>query len=241
MGEARRVIIADDDLTQLEEMVTLVSQLRPDWQIVATAGDVDSVVAATEKFAPEILLLDIHMPGADDVGWVSDLPLGVAIVFVTGDPNCAVQAFESSAVDYVVKPVTPLRLSLALDRAFSGSRSSPPAVLSEPFVPLLWLTASSGPETLVISVDDIYFLQSDKKYTRVTTKSREGLVRSGISGLQRRLDPRVFVRIHRGALLNMKHVHSVRKDLLGRMRVHLIDRPESLLVSKPFEHIFRAF
>ncbi|MDB5819310.1 MAG: response regulator transcription factor [Rhizobacter sp.] len=242
-SDALRVVIAEDDSAQLDQLVKMVSELKSSWRIVATAQDARTVLQAVDDHAPDLLILDIHLPDASGLDWAKALPSGLDVIFVTGDPDFAVQAFESAAVDYVLKPLSPRRLKMALDRvqaqprrpsngadtAFTGSPSE-----------LTWITAARGHDTLVVAINDIFYLQSDQKYTRIVTATADALVRTGISELQKRLNPSFFVRIHRSVIVNLRFIESAKRDALGRLRVHLRGRPETLTVSKPYEQVFRT-
>ncbi|MDB5999892.1 MAG: DNA-binding response regulator [Rhizobacter sp.] len=242
-SDALRVLVAEDDPAQLSMLVSMVGELKSSWRIVATAQDVRTVLKAVDEHAPDVLILDIHLPDASGLDWAKALPHGVAVIFVTGDPDFAVQAFESAAVDYVLKPLNARRLKMALDRVGTTSRRAPAQgdfASSHASNELHWLTAARGQDALVVPVTDIFYLQSDQKYTRIVTATADALVRTGISELQKRLNPAFFVRIHRSVIVNLRFVDSAKRDALGRLRVHLRGRPESLTVSKPYEHVFRT-
>ena len=245
-SDALRVVIAEDDSAQLDQLVRMVGELKSSWRIVATAQDARTVLQAVDDHAPDLLILDIHLPDASGLDWAKALPSGLDVIFVTGDPDFAVQAFESAAVDYVLKPLSPRRLKMALDRvpgqASRAARSlgGPDAPPGSPAATSTWITAARGQDTLVVATDEIFYLQSDQKYTRVVTASADALVRTGITELQKRLSPSLFVRIHRSVIVNLRFVESAKRDALGRLRVHLRGRPETLTVSKPYEQVFRT-
>ncbi len=238
-----RVVVSEDDPVQLEALVSMVRQIKPHWNIVGTAQDVPSVLRSLDDLAPDLLILDIHLPGANGYEWMRSLPGDVPTIFVTGDPGFAVQAFETAAIDYVLKPITPRRLKIALDRAASDPRVAPGPSVPAPQDangPLGWVTMSRGTDVLVVATSDICYLQADQKYTRVVTLQSEGLVRTGITELHRRLDDKVFVKIHRSVIVNLRFVGSIKRDLFGHLEVHLSGRKDVLKVSKNFQHVFRT-
>jgi DNA-binding LytR/AlgR family response regulator len=248
MQERRvRVVIADDDEVQLNSLRTMIESLRPNWQIVGGARDAKQLGELIEQCAPNILVLDIHLPGgakseaAFDV--LASLNYRCGVVFVTGDPNLAVQAFELAVADYLVKPVRAARLNAALDRAawvaFAPGEGINPGV-SQPSSRLRWLTACKGLDTVVIPSDDVVYLQAERKYTKIFYGRSSALVRQGITQMEAMLDPDAFARVHRSTVVNLKHVDLARRDEMGRLRLHLVGRSETLLVSRPFEHMFRA-
>ena len=218
--------------------------LKPDWQIVAAVQNVADALNAIESQAPDLLVLDIHLPGTAGPEWIRDLDAGLPIVFVTGDPDFAVHAFEAAAVDYVLKPVTMRRLKTALDRAAAdprvGGRRGGIAGAGGDDGSLTWMTMSRGNDVLVVPTTQIVYLRADQKYTRVVTERGEGLVRAGISELASRLNPQVFVKVHRSVVVNLSYIASVKKNMLGYLEVHLTGRSEVLKVSKSFQQVFRS-
>lgn len=250
MPNARRlrVLIAEDDPQQQAWLRESIAMLQPDWQVVAVTGDVGATIEAIESQAPDLLLLDIHLPGADGAGWIDSLDANLNIVFVTGDPEFAVHAFERAAIDYALKPLTLKRLKTALDRALQnpklGLAKGVPGVeasAQEHEVDRLnWLTVSRGNDVLVVPIDEILYIQADLKYTRVISMRGEGLARIGISELSDRLPASRFARIHRGAVVNMSQIASVKRNELGQMDVRVKGREELLRVSKSFQHVFRS-
>lgn len=237
-----KVLVAEDDPSQRDALIELVTALRPNWSVVAGVGSVAEVEAAVDGLAPDLCLIDIHLQGSDDPNWIKSLAADLAVVYVTGDPEFAVHAFDSDAIDYVLKPITARRLKRALDRA-----SQDPRVVgrSAPVGPdggrelLTRVTMSRGTETIVVMPQDIAYLEADMKYTRVVTARGAGLVRMGINELCTRLPADQFVRIHRRHVVNLKFVDSVKRNEFGYMEVFLLGRSEVLRVSKSFQQVFR--
>jgi DNA-binding LytR/AlgR family response regulator len=242
--KAVKVLIAEDDVVQRTALVDLVTSLRPQWRIVATVSTVAEVNIAVDSLIPDLCLIDIHLSGTDDSSWIKTLAWDQAIIYVTGDPDHAVHAFDSNAVDYVLKPITARRLKAALERAEQDPRlgarqqSAADGNTGQPY--LSRITMSRGPDTLVVMRDDIVFLEADAKYTRVATLRSSGLVRVGLNELSSRLPSDQFVRIHRSHIVNLRFIERVKRNDLGHLEVHLNGRPEVLRVSKPHEYLFRS-
>lgn len=239
-----RLLIADDDPAQLAGLVEAIAEFRPEWKIVATARTVDEVLRGVDNEAPDLLLLDIHLPGSEDGSWVHRLRPGMPVVFVTGDPGFAVHAFDYLAIDYLLKPVTRARLRAALDKAAADERvkrvaRSASVGHGEDNGPV-WLAMSRGTDVVLVEPNEVIYLHADLKYTRLVTRRGEGLVRSGITELTGTLDPRQFVRIHRSVVVNLKFVESVKRTELGHLEVHLTGRAEVLKVSKTFQGVFKT-
>lgn len=243
-----RLMIAEDDLSQREALINWLSELRPTWRVVATPSSVPEVLAALEEHAPDLSLIDLHLPGETGTDWAKSLDGRTPVIFVTGDPDFAVHAFDIAAIDYVLKPMTMRRLRVALDRAMHDPRlarrfeklpgaAGPDGAVSE----LKWITMSRGTDVLLVRPDEVIYLEADLKYTRVVSTRGDGLVRTGLSDLCERLSADHFVKIHRSIVLNLSFVASVRRSELGHLEVHLFGRSEILRVSKTYQASFKTF
>jgi DNA-binding LytR/AlgR family response regulator len=162
-----------------------------------------------------------------------------------------VAAFDQGAVDYVLKPVSAARLFTAVSR-LKQRLGTPPARLdatlsglagaSAPAAArqyLRWINASVGQNVKLITVDEVSYFQADNKYTRVVTGEGEALIRKPLKELVEELDPNQFWQIHRSTLVNAASIAGVTRDFRGRMLVKLKSRPETLLVSDSYTHLFR--
>lgn len=234
-----KVVVAEDDPLQQAHVVALIHELRPAWQVVARVDSVAQVVQAVAQHKPDLLLLDIHMKDSDEPSWLNALSGNMAVIFTTGDPSFAVDAFEVAAVDYVLKPLTRDRLSRAFDRLYNRPADAR-ATARQPSMPLATITAARGTDMVVYQTSEIHYLQADNKYTRVVMADQEGLVRTPIAEFEQLLDEKFFKRIHRSTLLNFRFVERVRRDDMGRLRVKLYGMSEELTVSKPYELQFRV-
>jgi DNA-binding LytR/AlgR family response regulator len=237
-----RALLAEDDAVQRDSLVDLITTLRPNWQVVAAASTVAETLEAIDSMVPDVCLIDIHLAGDDNPDWIRSLAPDLSVIYVTGDPDHAVHAFDSRAIDYVLKPITARRLNAALERAEQDPRLI--ARLARNSAEggagyLQRITVSRGNDALIVMRDDIVFLEADTKYTLVATPRASGLVKMGINELSSRLPRDQFVRIHRSHVVNLRFIDRVRRNELGHMEVHLNGRSEVLRVSKPYEHLFR--
>jgi len=235
-----KVVVAEDDPAQQAHVVELIHELRPAWQVVARVDSVAQVVHAVALHKPELLLLDIHIKDSDEPSWLGALSESVSVIFTTGDPSFAVNAFDVAAVDYVMKPLTRERLARSFDRLFKRTADTGRAAARHPVLPLATITAARGTDMVVYQTSEIYYFQADNKYTRVVMADQEGLVRTPIAEFEQLLDNSFFKRIHRSTLLNFRFVERVRRDDMGRLRVKLYGMPEELTVRKPYELQFRV-
>jgi DNA-binding LytR/AlgR family response regulator len=243
-------IVAEDEQTLRHQLVEQLGQLWPELDIVGEAADGVQALRLLDERKPDVLFLDIQMPGATGLEVARQASGRVHVVFVTAYDQHAVAAFDQGAVDYVLKPVSAARLFTAVTRV-KQRLGTPPvrldaalgqisATLSAPGrQPLRWINASVGQNLKLITVDEISYFQADNKYTRVVTHDGEALIRKPLKELVEELDPGQFWQIHRSTLVNATAIAGVTRDFRGRMMVKLKSRPETLLVSDTYTHLFR--
>lgn len=243
-------IVAEDEATLRHQLVEQLSQLWPELAIVGEAADGVQALRLLDEHRPDVLFLDIQMPGATGLEVAREASGRCHVVFVTAYDQHAVAAFDQGAVDYVLKPVSPARLFTAVSRV-KQRLGTPPAHL-EPTLSqiaagsqsparqfLRWINASVGQNLKLITVDEIAYFQADNKYTRVVTVEGEALIRKPLKELVEELDPNQFWQIHRSTLVNATSIAGVTRDFRGRMLVKLKSRQETLLVSDSYTHLFR--
>jgi DNA-binding LytR/AlgR family response regulator len=238
----------------------------PELRVVARAANGIEALRLIDEEAPEVVFLDIRMPGLtglDVAARLVDSPKPPHIVFVTAYDQYAVEAFEHSAVDYLLKPVnierlerTVAKLKTRLKPASPAEGAVPAAVLqallaqlaaptpapaaAAAAAPLQWIRASQGEETRLIPIEDVIYFQSNDKYTSVFVADGESLIRTPISKLREQLDEQQFWQIHRSVIVAARHVAGTRQDFRGRLMVQLKGRPEQLVVSRNYVDLFRG-
>lgn len=237
-------LIADDEPNLSAELASRLTRFWPELQIVAMPRDgVDALAQLNEK-RPDFAFLDIRMPGIDGLK-VAQMVSGVRIVFVTAYDSHAVEAFEASAVDYLLKPVTDERLLRCIARL--QQHSAPPtadaraaaASLHRETAPIRWLTVGVKDATKLVSIDDVLFFQATDKYTEAVTSEHRHLIRTSLKELLPRLDGDRFVQVHRGVIVAYAAIDRIERDLLGRMRIHLIGHDAVLPVSRAYTGLFK--
>jgi DNA-binding LytR/AlgR family response regulator len=243
-----RALIAEDEPKLREQLAERLTQLWPELELVAAVGDGNDAVRALEQHRPNILFLDIQMPGLSGLDVARYASNRCHVVFITAYDEYAVAAFEQGAVDYVLKPFNAARLGVAIGRV-KEKLATPPADLSELLLRLTgishqgsylrWINASLGKAVRLITVDEICYFQADNKYTRVVTPNAESLIHKPIKDLAEELDPAVFWQIHRSTLVNVNAIESVGRNARGALFVKLKQRAESLPVSDAYVHLFR--
>lgn len=245
-------LVAEDEATLRHQLIEQLGQLWPELDIVGEATDGVQALRLLDERQPDVLFLDIQMPGATGLEVARQANGRCHVVFVTAYDQHAVAAFDQGAVDYVLKPVAAARLFTAVSRV-KQRLGSPPARLDATLSqlaapagaaatgrqPLRWINASVGQNLKLITVDEITYFQADNKYTRVVTGEGEALIRKPLKELVEELDPGQFWQIHRSTLVNATAIAGVTRDFRGRMLVKLKARSETLLVSESYTHLFR--
>ena len=201
-----------------------------------------------ERHRPDVVFLDIEMPGMTGLDVARHASGRSHVVFITAYDAHAVAAFERGAIDYVLKPYDDARLMLTIDRVRQRLGSDPPSMqaLLEELARraprrdwLRWINASVGSDVRLITVDEICYFQSGDGYTRVFTQDGECLIRLSLKELLEQLDPACFWMIHRSTIVNANAIAGVTRDLRGRLSVKLKTRAEKLSVSEAHERLFR--
>jgi DNA-binding LytR/AlgR family response regulator len=263
-GTAIRALIAEDEPILAATLAATLRRLWPELDIAGTAPNGVAAVQQALELQPDILFLDIKMPGqtgleaAQELAerWEGANPFP-QIVFVTAYDDYAVQAFEQAAVDYVMKPVSDARLARTVERIQARLAPTPDrpgddglarlveqmrALLPAAAAPAERLTvirAAVGNIIRMIPVQDVAYFQALDKYVNVATGEGDALIRLSLKDLLPQLDTDQFRQISRGAIVNMRHVTSASRDDAGKLTLHLRDRTDTLRVSPLFAHLFR--
>ncbi len=213
-----RVLIADDEPLAVERLQLLLARAEGA-QAVGTASDGDSAISMNEALSPDLLLLDIAMPGLDGIGVARALAErrpSPAVVFVTAFDQFAVAAFEVEAVDYLMKPVDPVRLQRALDRArtyLQQRGASPAGSKQSQWLEEFWASDLSG--LVRIGAKDVDRVSAERDYMRLHVGARSYLLHQTISALEARLDPERFIRLHRSTIVRRDRIAGLRHDGFG--------------------------
>jgi two-component system LytT family response regulator len=216
-----RVMIVDDEPLARERVRTLLA-LEPDVEIVAEHGDGEAAAAGILQARPDVVFLDVQMPGMTGFEVVSAvgaerMPL---VVFVTAYDEFALRAFEAHAIGYLVKPVGMERFRAAVERVRTQLRGRDRDDLearlrtlvqagrpAEP--PMDRLLVKRGARFVFVRVEDVRWLEAADNYVNVHTSAGAEMLRSTLTALEARLDPRRFVRVHRGAMINIDHLQAM--------------------------------
>lgn len=227
-----RTMIVDDEPLAIERMQVLCAELDQ-IQVVGTASDGEAAVRLAEKLKPDLLLLDMTMPGMDGLGVARLLGKrdnAPAVIFVTAHEDFAVEAFDLEAVDYVLKPVAAQRLERAIERAVAR-RERGHANGDGDWLHEFWVPHRS--ELLRIEAAQVERIDAERDYVRLHVGERSYLLLQTIAGLEGRLDPSRFIRIHRSTILRRDRVRGLRHEGLGVWSVEL-DNGEALRIGRTY-------
>lgn len=262
-----RALIAEDEPILAATLARLLQQLWPELEIVGTAPNGLAAVEQGLALRPDILFLDIRMPGQTGLEAAQELAErwdGLQpfpqIVFVTAFDDYAVQAFEHAAADYVLKPVNAARLGRTVERLralVDGGRAAAPGMQDagalgqlvsqlQALLPaaqqaerLNTIRAAVGNTVRMIPVSDVVYFQAVDKYVNVATPDSEALIRVPLRDLLPQLDPGQFRQVSRSMVVNMDCVTSAGRDDFGKVILHLRGRSERPKVSPVYAHLFR--
>ncbi len=245
-------IVAEDEPILRTQLEGKLRKLWPELEIIASVEDGAAALEALEDRVPDFMFLDIQMPEMTGVEVARHVGARAHVVFVTAYDQYAIQAFETGAVDYILKPATDERLATTIERLkakITAPATPPPdlnavlAKLSESLgarkEKLQWIKATIGPNLRLIPVGEVLFFQSDEKYTRVALAEGEALIKTPIRELIDGLDPDVFWQIHRSTLVNVNAIAAVTRDFRGQAHVKIKGKDEALVVSRIYSHRFK--
>ena len=233
--EKLKTPIVDDEPLAVERMQVICSKIG-ELQVVGTASDGAQALRLVDALTPDLILLDMTMPEVDGMSVAKSLAKKAerpAVVFVTAHDNYAVEAFDLDAVDYVLKPVKPERLERAVSRALArrgDSERNDSTWLDE-----LWIPHRS--ELIRIATSEVGRIDAERDYVRLHVGEGEAartyLLLQTIAGLEKRLDPAKFIRIHRSTILRRDRITGLRHDGLGVWSVEL-DDGEALRIGRTY-------
>ena len=261
-------MIVDDEAPMRAHLRSKLNQIWPELEVIAEAANGIVAIEEAEKLHPQIISLDIRMPGKNGIEAAAQLAENAILFFVTAYDEYAIQAFERGAMDYLLKPIdverleqTCLRLKQRVSEKFSDIKPdeeekpvAKPNHQSQQVEQLLtqlmlqqaqqkeylrWIQASVGTSLRMISTKEILFFKSDEKYTLVQTEQAEFLIRKTLKELEDELDPKEFWRIHRSALVRVSAIAEVSRDFRGRQMLSLKGCSEKLEVSRNHTHLFQ--
>lgn len=264
-------LIAEDEPLLAEALRSELARAWPELSVVAMVGDGASAVRQARELKPDVLFFDIRMPGMSGLEAAEELADGwdsagsadpfPALVFVTAYDQYAIEAFETRAIDYVLKPVQPARLKksiekvqsalvqrtqsatffeASLDRIRALVEGVPSTLQSAPAEPLTVIQASVGNRIRMLPIEEVLCFEAADKYLRVLTADAEYLIRTPLKELLPRLAAQAFWQVHRGTVVRTSAIDSVLRDESGRLTLTLHGRADKFAVSRVYAHRFKA-
>ena len=230
-----RAMIIDDEPLARRELRRLLLE-HPGVEIVGEAGQIAEAAEKIGSLAPELLFLDIQMPGGTGFDLLTRLERLPQVIFTTAHNEHAVRAFEVNALDYLLKPVEPERLAAALSRV----RHEGPARPTQAGEPLEQLFVRDGPRCWFVPLREVRLLSAEGNYVRLHWGQLAPLLGRPLSALEQRLDPKCFFRANRGQIINLDFIESVELGLNGRLHVQLRGGGPEVEISRRQARLFRA-
>jgi len=225
-----QTVIADDEALARQKLRVLLRQ-APDIQVVGEAASPSEIVAQVQTKKPDLLFLDICMPAKNGLDVIAELSRDKNIslphiIITTAHGDYAVRAFEMRAADYLLKPYSAERLHSALNYArerirhgaTNGSQDARPA--SAAAAPARIVFKSRG-RILFLPITEIRWIAAEENYVRICTANESHLLRETMTGIENKLDSQMFMRVHRSAIVNLRYVKEVRREISGDFSVLL--------------------
>jgi two-component system LytT family response regulator len=226
-----KALIVDDEPPARRELRRMLADF-PWIEVIGEARNVEDAAEKVVSLSPDLLLLDIHMPGGSGFDLLARLECVPRVIFTTAHDEHAVRAFEVNALDYLLKPIDPRRLAAALAKL----RRVPDApgagtVLDQMFV-------RDGARCWFVPLAEVRLLTSEGNYVRLSWGSQKPLLGRALASLEKRIDPRRFFRANRRQIINLDFIAGVELGVGGRLHVQLRDGPE-VEISRRQARLFR--
>ncbi len=244
-------VIAEDEPLLRSEIRELLHTLWPQLAVCSEADNGLDAIQAIDRYAPDVVFLDIHMPGANGLEIAEHCSGRAHVVFITAFDQHAVAAFENGALDYVMKPLTAARMERTVARLQERLQQTPAdlqglaqlikkAAGSEGQY-IKWLTVPHLNERRVIAASEIWYLRADTKYTTLATRASTFLLNSSLKEMKEKLNPEMFWQIHRSIIVNVGAIETIHRSFRGSLELKLKERTELLPVSAAHSQLFRHF
>jgi len=232
-----KVLIVDDERLARKKLSMLIEKIE-NVTIVGEADCVDDAMDKIEKLSPDLLLLDIQMPGKSVFEMLNNINFKGRVIFVTAYDQYAIRAFELNALDYLLKPVTLERLKTAIDRSYNykigdplqTNCASPKSLLSDDYIML-----NFNNEIMFVKVKTIKCISAATDYTLVFLESgKKGLVLKSLNEWENRLPKNQFIRIHRSTIINIDFVQKVTKWFNYSCHVYIRNIDDPFILSRRY-------
>ena len=230
-----RVLIVDDEPPARERLRSMLAEAG-DFEVAGEAGHGEQAIDLVDRLTPDIVLLDVRMPGIDGLEvarHLAALPAPPAVIFTTAFDEYALQAFDSEAVAYLLKPIRAEKLRAALAKAARLTRPQLQQVAAAAREPThrMHIGVRGRDGLKLIPIEEVFYFHADQKYTTVKHLKGEDLIEDSLKTLEEEFSAG-FVRIHRNAVVNTRYLERIARDASGQHFVHLRGLPDALEVSR---------
>jgi two-component system LytT family response regulator len=233
-----KALIVDDERLARRELAYLLRQ-HPEIEIVGEAGSVEEAAESIKRLHPDLVFLDIQMPGASGFDLFDRVPLAAHVIFVTAHDEFALRAFEVNALDYLMKPLHPRRLHQAIERYLRRSDGNPAPSKRLALEDSIFVTVGQTPR--FVKLNSVVCILAEGDYTRVIGPAGSiGLVLKPLKEWEQLLPERHFCRIQRSAIINCENVLRFEPCPHGGYRVYMKHLEHPLLMSRRYGRCFRA-
>jgi len=232
MEKKYKAIVIDDERLARKELTSMMESFEQ-FEIVAEAEDVPTALEAINKFEPDVIFLDIQMPGQSGFDLLDQINFDGKIIFVTAYDEYAMRAFEVNALDYLLKPISTERLNKAIEKIEKDIE--PVEIDSKKLTYDDRLFIAFGNHMRFLKISSIIKITASSDYSNVlTSEDKEGLILKSMNEWEERLPENYFCRIHRSTIVNLEHVEKIEKWFNYSYRVYLKDHEEPLIMSRRY-------
>jgi two-component system LytT family response regulator len=213
-----KALIVDDEPLARRELRRLLA-IFPRVQVIGEAGNIDAAREHIEALAPDVVFLDIQVPGGSGFDLLRQLERVPRIVFTTAYDQFAVKAFDVNALDYLLKPIEPERLAMAIGKLENLAPREATAPLDQLFI-------KDGPRCWFVPLKEVSLITSEGNYLRLHWGKERPLLGRSLTALEQKLDPKRFFRVNRAQIVNLDYIQQVEAGDGGRLHVQMRDGPE---------------
>ncbi|HCW08833.1 MAG TPA: DNA-binding response regulator [Cytophagales bacterium] len=230
MSNNKTTCLIIDDEKLARELLTEYLEAFPEIELLGEASNGTEAVAQIDKLKPDLIFLDVQMPGMTGFDVLDDINHEPYVIFVTAYDQYAIQAFEKNAIDYLLKPLDQERFKLAVDRALKRKKTENGAIdnllggLRPPVARGAFDThifVQKSEKLFSLPVDEILHLEASGDYTIITTKTDQFVSSSGIGKLEEIMNPDIFIRVHRSTIVNINYMKEIERHFNGGMVVKM--------------------
>ena len=209
-----RALIIDDEQLAREEL-KLMMKKHPEIEIIGEASNVNEALKLIDESEPDVIFLDINMSGKSGFDLLDELVNTPKVIFVTAYDEFALKAFDKNALDYIVKPINPLRLKQAIDKVIESSHEQKSKQSDDEKAPSLKnIFIKDGSNCYFVKLSDIYYIKSVGNYSEINFGNKKALIHKSLNQMDEKLSENTFFRANRQEIFNIDYIEDV--DVLQR-------------------------